>query len=386
MRLSHLFIAVSIAVLSTVIGRFLQVSEVLKVVDLYGPTDCIQLASFQAPEDVQVIPGTRYLLMGVDDRVAMWATPGKGPNDAPKGGIAALKLPENRTGKPEVSMVEIENWPEEVDFHPHGLYIRGASTLYVINHAYAKGGERVEVMDISLPTSSPPTLTYRKSLLLPAYLLGITNDLVAVSDSDVYLTTWRSHPDPPTGRIRSLYTALRDILEAVLGLEWSYLYHCTANDDNSTVCTPVTSGISMNGVTIRNNTEIWVIDAVGKTIKRLFLDKNMHLTEANTIPLPHIVDNIDYDPVTDKIYMAVLARGWDFAMFVQKNLAGERVRGGLIGGCDEFDPKTGEIKHVVMQEKENGVSSCVKVGGMMVMGSWEDANVLICPGNDEKIA
>jgi hypothetical protein len=46
-------------------------------------------------------------------------------------------------------VLELAGFPADVAFHPHGLfYHRPTSKLYVVNHAYARGGERVEVFRV----------------------------------------------------------------------------------------------------------------------------------------------------------------------------------------------------------------------------------------------
>ena len=41
-------------------------------------------------------------------------------------------------------------FPNNVAFHPHGIYLlrqEGRMLLYVVNHAYSTGGERIEVFE-----------------------------------------------------------------------------------------------------------------------------------------------------------------------------------------------------------------------------------------------
>lgn len=379
MRTAHILVAVSLALISTLVGRFISVTEILKEVKTHGPEACFQVPSLKAPEDVILIPGTRQALMGIDDRMAMWNTPGKGPEDAPMGGISAMTLPKDQSDRPQIRPLELQNWPKDIAFHPHGLYIHN-NTLYVVNHAYSQGGERVDVFLISNPHSQV-ALTYQRSIVLPDYMLGIGNDLAVISDQEFFISTWRSRPDSPSGRPHSLWYALQDLMGLLLGLEGSYVHRCRERQGQA-VCQVVASGLSMNGVTIRGE-ELWTVDTVGRVVKRFHISQEK-IIELSTIPVPFMVDNLEYDPETDLIYMGTLARGWDFFSFVQRSLAGEKVEGGLMGGCDELDPKTGFVRQIVMQEEENGVSSCARSGKFVVMGSWQDPNVLLCPIQDAK--
>lgn len=379
MKTAYIVLAVVLAVVSVLVGRFITVLEVLKEVKTHGPDNCFQVPSLQAPEDVVLIPGTRQALMGIDDRMTLWTTPGKGPKDAPMGGISVMNLPKDLSDRPQIRPVELQNWPKNIAFHPHGLYILN-NTLYVVNHAFSQGGERVDLFLISNPASEV-ALTYERSILLPDYMLGIGNDLAVISDQEFFISVWRTRPDTPSGRTHSLWHTLQDLTGLLLGLERSYVHRCREREGRA-ICQVVASGLSMNGVTIRGE-ELWTADTVGRVIKRFHISQEK-CTELSTIPVPFMVDNLEYDSERDLIYMGTLARGWDFLSFVQRSLAGQKVTGGLMGGCDELDPKTGLVRQIVMQELENGVSSCSRSGQFVVMGSWQDPNVLLCPIEDAK--
>ena len=382
MRAAHLVVAVLMALFATLAYRFLSLTDVLKTVTPYGPVKCLKMPSSQAPEDTMVIPGTRHVLMGTDDRMTLWHTPNKGPNDTYPGAITTMKLPKDMSDYPLIHPVDIQNWPKDVAFHPLGLYIRN-ETLFVLNNAYQKGGSRIEVLKISGIKSGQIELTWLKSIQLPEYMYGIVNDIAVTSDSEVFITTWHSQPDSPSGRSQSILSKIRIALEMLLGLEWTYLYRCRISDkDTITGCDVVTTGILMNGVTVRKD-EIWVADTVKKTVKRMKMDKEK-VVEMEEIKSEYGVDNLEYDEGSDKIYMGVQARGWDFISFISKAHSGERPEGGIMGGCDELDPKTGEIRHILMQERQNAVSSCARNGMFIMMGSWQEPHVLVCPMEDPK--
>ena len=380
MRTAHILVAVLTALLAILAWRFLIITEILKEVKTYGPVMCLKMPSSQAPEDTQRIPGTRHVLMGVDDRMTLWHTPGKGPNDTYPGGITTMKLPKDMADYPLIHPVDIKDFPKDVAFHPLGLHLRN-ETLYAINNAYQKGGERVELFKIEGFKTSQLGLKWEKSIQLPEYMYGIANDLVFISDTEFFITTWHSKPDGPEGRSQCICSKLRIALEYLLGLEWTYLYRCKAVEGEAQ-CKAVASGLLMNGVTLRGE-ELWVADTVGRNVRRLKVEPEA-VVEMERIETEYGVDNMEYDPATDKIFMGVQARAWDYADFIQKAHSGLKPEGGITGGCDELDPKTGSIRHILMQEKQNAVSSCARTGMFIVMGSWQDNHVLVCPLEDPK--
>lgn len=51
---------------------------------------------------------------------------------------------------PSVAPLVLEGFPENTAFHPHGIHYRQETgELFVINHAYTMGGERIEVFKVS---------------------------------------------------------------------------------------------------------------------------------------------------------------------------------------------------------------------------------------------
>lgn len=52
---------------------------------------------------------------------------------------------------PKTARLELEGFPEGIAFRPHGMHFqRETGELFVINHAYSQGGERIDVFKVSL--------------------------------------------------------------------------------------------------------------------------------------------------------------------------------------------------------------------------------------------
>lgn len=50
---------------------------------------------------------------------------------------------------PKTARLELEGFPEGVAFRPHGMYYRRETKeLFVVNHAYSQGGERIDVFKV----------------------------------------------------------------------------------------------------------------------------------------------------------------------------------------------------------------------------------------------
>ncbi|CAM9109868.1 unnamed protein product, partial [Hapterophycus canaliculatus] len=49
----------------------------------------------------------------------------------------------------KTALLEIEGFPEGTAFHPHGMHYRPETgELFVVNHAYSQGGERIDVFKV----------------------------------------------------------------------------------------------------------------------------------------------------------------------------------------------------------------------------------------------
>lgn len=68
----------------------------------------------------------------------------------------------------QLEQVKIENFPYDVAFHPHGIFLdRENQQLYVVNHAYAKGGERIDIFNVD--SSADFEQVKRVSSSIPSY-------------------------------------------------------------------------------------------------------------------------------------------------------------------------------------------------------------------------
>jgi len=130
-------------------------------------------------EDITMI--TDYVaLVSSDDReklIVLKEKDGGGPNLTPDGAIFEVDLSKSPPG---VNKLELTGFPADVAFHPHGIYfLKEKNLLFVINHAYGKGGERIEVFEYH--KNSDSDLYYQFSLRNDKHFsMGGLNDLVVV--------------------------------------------------------------------------------------------------------------------------------------------------------------------------------------------------------------
>ena len=88
--------------------------------------------------------------------------------------------------------LELKNYPEKVNFFPHGMKIYKDKYIYVLNHALNSiDGERIEIFELIYENKGKNIshLNYIKSIKLPSEFIGITNGLALVNKDDIFFTT-----------------------------------------------------------------------------------------------------------------------------------------------------------------------------------------------------
>ncbi|CAM9912397.1 unnamed protein product, partial [Discosporangium mesarthrocarpum] len=115
----------------------------------FGTEGCTHGPELPAIEDLSMVFDGVFLGSS-DDRESLWYLAHAGPAQTPDGAIYAIWDVDAQVRQtPKTWRLEMRNFPEDVAFHPHGLHFnRDTSEIFVVNHAYAKGGERIDVFKV----------------------------------------------------------------------------------------------------------------------------------------------------------------------------------------------------------------------------------------------
>ncbi|CAM9727479.1 unnamed protein product, partial [Phaeothamnion confervicola] len=146
-------LAILVAALATVLFRGQQLfREVTEFPE--GTTEGCKLLAphVEAVEDMARISDS-IVLGSSDDRSPhffMATQKHLGPDVARPGAIYAFVFGAGpSTDPPQVFLPLLGGFPSGVAFHPHGIYYHAAAKeLYVVNHAYRRGGERIDVISV----------------------------------------------------------------------------------------------------------------------------------------------------------------------------------------------------------------------------------------------
>lgn len=406
---------------------------------------CDFVRGVTAAEDITVLPtltdGSTVALTAGDFRMELWHMEGGG-SYAPQGAVFALDVEER-----ELYQLELENFPDTVAFHPHGIHFLPASytvphscageegegtllgLLYAVSHAYARGGERVEVLevwDITKEGASPGIplrLSYRQSVTSEKYseaLMGVGNDLAVVEEGEFFITQYLTMPDDRQGRQeggwRAVWNELIFMASVLLGARSTAVWHCTydvagdghSRGDLSEVttephCVVALETVAANGININRQTgEVYVVECIDRAVlvtrqEATGAGHERRLALTSRIELEFACDNLEVDATSGRAFCGAVAKPAEHSSHIS---AATQFAHGLPSAAEE---RSGDIpcslgggEEVLLEERRAGRAAMVDTSRLcsgvsvatfvehdgrqeMLLGSWASEGILICP-------
>lgn len=130
----------------------------------FGSEGCTRYRGMMSPEDI--IPVFEGVFVGSSDERRTHKTKSIGAEATPWGNLFAIWNVDTPGQDPKTARLELEGFPEGIAFRPHGMHFqRETGELFVINHAYSQGGERIDVFKVSEAFPQDPLPTIHPSLL-----------------------------------------------------------------------------------------------------------------------------------------------------------------------------------------------------------------------------
>ena len=324
------------------------------------------------------------------------------PTKAQKGHLYVLNLDAN-DGHSVVSFrpVELIGRPTEVALHAHGLG-RTENIIFVVNHAYGEGGERVERYRLEEHRAERTVLRYDGYVDFTENLNGVMNDVAPTSETDFYVTQYVPFADPLHGRDTSGWAETLRNIPVALRLPLTRIYHCRlplgADQVNATdACKPVGPPAMMyNGITFDPVSSIvYALDLFNKRIIGFSILRDGGLEKILEVYTPHFGDNIEFDQRTRQIHMGGVHHATQcFEKYlhhlVDQYIADEgnslpqgATRSGhkCASHFTKIDPSTGKVEVVYIHGGEllgAAASAVSNSRGTVVMGSFCDDGVLVC--------
>ena len=306
--------------------------------------------------------------------------------------------------KKEFELIEIENYPSKLPFHPHGLSLYKENHenyyLYVINHLIKddpqKNAEKIEKFRLNI-NKETITLDYKNTFLLPQEYFGTLNSIAAVNQNIIYFTTESSFSLPCYSKndinvIKYLYLVKYKIYEYLnilfrkLNIKKTYLYSydCETNEINFIYNS---EGVSNKGLAYdAKNSLLYMVRAFEKDIKVFEISRNV---PSNALFIKRIktiynMENIYYDSENQKIYGGIYGsinelKELDYNYINDGNFDSVET----FGGFEEIDTQKGyEISDIILFKNElKGISSAIKINNEIYFSSTYQNELLIYPKN-----
>jgi hypothetical protein len=136
-----LILNLSLIFLSYIVYNLVDLGELFKKLEYKNEKNCKIVRGAIGFEDFHLFED-QYLIGGSNNNLKMFEMNYDTIAEVEKGNIAVFD-----TKNENFKIYQIINFPKDITFHPHGVYLY-KNLLYVINHAYSLGGERIEVLKI----------------------------------------------------------------------------------------------------------------------------------------------------------------------------------------------------------------------------------------------
>jgi len=361
-------------VLAAIIGVLANIGYVVfKRIDYFNELstlndeECFKISCCKGPEDL-VIYG-RFVITGHDNRESLWGKE-DGALHTLNGGLSVIDL-STRTSYD----ISILNLPD-VAFHPHGMHLVNNSTLYVINHAYSRGGERVEKLRVS-EEEGMVKIEYLESILFTTQHYGRINSVRFVSEKDFYATDWLPWSDTPTGRSNNIIESYWR-LGTWLFRQSTYIYHCKVIDGKAE-CDIQGHGYMINGLEVYGD-KVFASDAIDKKLYIYSRQPDNSLYRIQSTSLPLHPDNIILSPYDNYLYLGCFSRVIDDLGHHEAMARGIDVP--IPGGVLKVSLEDYSVQTILLTSKLSGISSAVATEHYLLAGSWTDSGVLACRINN----
>ena len=391
------FISIVIVCIALLYWRMYSVLQLDKGFKELNAEGCTLLSGIIGAEDSAQI-SSDVIIFSSDDRMKLWESPGIA-KDVPNGGLFVLYSNNNEL---RTSQLLLNDFPNHVKFHPHGIYLLKEDEkmmLYVVNHAYSDGGERVDVFEVRLESNNdiPVSVHYKYSVgneFFSKYSNGILNDILVLREGSFFITQYLAFQDPQEGRKYGMgINGILNLLSVIFKLQWASIRYCTYNPlsdtiDKSVECTIVANGSSYNGINRNNQGNIlFVSDPTEREIHTYKLEENTKLSLLKKIKLPHSVDNIELEESTNSHFLGSITGSvlTHIKRIHSRSFNSSDLLFNPGGAMQLFFNNTSyeyTVNELISQNGEQLSSiaiACPFQSSFIILGSWEDNGILICP-------
>lgn len=366
-----LFISILLYIGNNLINLFIH----QKPITSFSNDSCIRRnVKSKGPEDITFF-NKDYLITATSNMVEIWYKFDDQKNI--KSGEIIL-IPVNE--KEELIFLSKTNLPPNYKLHAHGIYIKD-NLLYIINHGYKYGGERLDIFLIDVEGKKA---VFTKSFQFPNELYGITNDLIAIDDENFFVTSWNTFVHDENG-MNEFKFMLSNLIQFVLQLQTTYVYHCSFS---TSLCKRLenTSGMMNNGITWNHdliNPIVYVADSMKKIKEYKILKSNQGFSFSlqRTFDIDYLIDNIEYSKSDNRIYISLIGNINEYFSFVDSLKEHKRLPDFDVkynSGIGYIDLDNGSFKVLRFTNLIRVGSSVYAYNSKYYFGSFADDSILVC--------
>lgn len=375
------FVALFIILLSYMIYNYISLLQTNLPIPALNDKDCRRLElDGNGPEDVSYF-NEHYLITATSHMHEIWNHYGKSQEEVPSGEIYFIEVATERLIK-----LKRQNYPSNLKLHSHGIYVRG-DQLYILNHAYKFGGERIDVFKID---SSNYEAIYLKSFEFSSEFSGLFNDLTVLDDEEesFFITSWGIFPHTEEGPNKFKHL-LGTVLMGGLRVKQTYIYSCSFK---SNACQKLenTKGIMNNGITWNKNSQnpvLFVSDSITQAVTSYAIKKeagsSFHtLIQISEYHFNHMIDNLEFNEKDNAVYASLIGRGdeyfklSDFLLKHHRLPSVDEFKGH--SGTAKLDLNNGEITYLNFNTIIRAGSAAIKQSNKIFYGSWCDSAIVVC--------
>ena len=386
--------AAIILLISLVVYGYLNTLEFLQIdvkLTEINTEDCFKINGIIGAEDLTKFE--QYLITGSDDHLLQAKILlSKSGYEKIRNGELYLIDPETEN----VKSIKINNFPMEVAFHPHGISYKNR-TLYIVNHAYSKGGERIEVFKLDNLAKGKELsfehieLDYKYSIPLHDMHMGRVNDITVTNtehnNDEIYITHSNPFEESKEGKDATTWAKLKYMFFVAFRIRNTYVYYCKGIDNEGFAnCKAITGtgSVMNNGISYNQNKNyIYVAKTIEKKLTTYKIDENdrsvLHLIKE--IDLRFMPDNIEINDQLNELTIGVFAKGIDLVNFfglLDKNstIAEDFSFWGGVMTMNIFTYKTKTL--LLQRNKIRGTSVGIQIDKKVFLASPFDDGFLYC--------
>ena len=302
--------------------------------------------------------------------------------------------------KDELQQLQIENFPKNVPFQPHGISLYKINEekyyIFIINHSIKldleENEERIEKI-LLIFEKKTISLSFKNTITLPKNFFGIIDSIAVIDLNTIYFTTKNYFPLPSFSydnqNIKTylniakykLYDWL-NVLFQKLNLKKTYLYSYHWEKGKINLISN-SEGFSNDGLAYnREKSILYMARPQEKDIKLFEISKNdpCKALLIETVKTMYNVANIIYDEQTEKIYAGIYGSTMEI-INLEKNYikSGNFEEADTFGGFEEIDVKNNyEITDIILMKNGlKGVSSAIKINKNIYLSSSYQNCILI---------